>query len=184
MPSIRGSCSWSWPDFWVRPFFIGSSFDSMSIWTMRTENEPEPARGPLIALALVTLALHLSVITRYGYFRDELYYLASTDHLSLGYVDHPPLSIWLLAVVRGVFGFSLVAMRVAAALANAFTVLLTGLVALRLGGGRFAQILAAVAALCSPLFLGIDGFYSMNALELLLWPVAALFVLRALDSGS
>src|SRR5262245_28685985 len=146
-------------------------------------NEPDLARRPLMALALVTLALHLSVITRYGYFRDELYYLASTNHLSLGYVDHPPLSIWLLAVVRGMFGFSLVAMRMVPAVAGAITVYLTGVLALRLGGGRFAQILAAVAALCSPLFLGIDGFYSMNALEILFWAVSALLLLRALDSG-
>jgi len=151
---------------------------------MRTESEPDLARRPLMVLALVTLALHLSVITRYGYFRDELYYLASTEHLSLGYVDHPPLSIWLLAVVRAMFGFSLVAMRMVPALAGAITVFLTGLLAFRLGGGKFAQLLASVAALCSPLFLGIDGFYSMNALEVLFWALGALLVLRALDSGS
>jgi len=81
----------------------------MSSWTIN--NEPEQANGPLVAIALVTLALHVAVISRYGYFRDELYYLASTEHLSLGYVDHPPLSIWILAVVRAMFGFSLVAMR-------------------------------------------------------------------------
>jgi len=152
-------------------------------WTKRTQNQPEPARWPLIAIALATLALHVAVIGRYGYFRDELYYLASTDHLSLGYVDHPPLSIWILAVVRTMFGFSLAAMRMVPALAGAATVFLTGILARRLGGGRFAQILAALAALCSPLFLGIDGFYSMNALEVLFWAVSAWLVLRVLDSG-
>ena len=38
---------------------------------------------------------------RYGYFRDELYYMASTEHLSWGFVEHPPLSIAVLAAGCG-----------------------------------------------------------------------------------
>ena len=48
-------------------------------------------------IALTTFLLHLLVIERYGIFRDELYYLACSEHLSWGYVDHPPLSIAVLA---------------------------------------------------------------------------------------
>jgi hypothetical protein len=128
--------------------------------------------------------LHLLAINQYGYFRDELYYLASTEHLDWGYVDHPPLSIALLAVVRALFGDSLPALRALPAAAGAATVFLTGLIARELGGGRTAQGLAALAALMAPVFLGLTGFYSMNALELALWALATWLGLRALaDHG-
>ena len=65
----------------------------------------------LAGIALAKLLLHLTAITRYGYFRDELYYLASTDHLDWGYVEHPPFSIAVLALVRHVLGDSLIALR-------------------------------------------------------------------------
>ena len=151
---------------------------------MRTQERPRTlALGPLGAIAALKLIFHLAAIGRYGYFRDELYYLASTEHLSWGYVDHPPFSIALLAVVRALFGDSLIAVRIVPALAGVATVWLTGVIAWQLGGGRFAQGLAALAALFSPVFLGIDHFYSMNALELLFWTAGASLVLAALESG-
>lgn len=138
----------------------------------------------LLAFALAEIALHLTAITRYGYFRDELYYLASTEHLAWGYVDHPPLSIALLALVRAAFGDSLIALRALPALAGAATVFLTGLIARQLGGGRFAQALACLSALLSPVFLGTNHFYSMNALDLLLWTLAVWVLLRILREGA
>src|SRR4030095_15874479 len=85
------------------------------------ESRPNPplAGRALGVLALVKLALHLAAIQRYGYFRDELYYLASTDHLDWGYVDHPPLSIAVLALVRALLGDSLLAPRLPAVCARA-----------------------------------------------------------------
>jgi 4-amino-4-deoxy-L-arabinose transferase-like glycosyltransferase len=150
------------------------------------DNRPEQpyAAGLLAALAAAMLALQLAVIGEYGWFRDELYYLASTDHLGWGYVDHPPLSIALLAVVRALFGDSLVAVRIVPALAGAATVLVTGAIARRLGGGRFAQGLAALCAVASPLFLALFHYYSMNALDLLIWSAAAWLLLRALEGDA
>lgn len=144
---------------------------------------PRLALGTLVALAAAKLSLQLLAINQYGYFRDELYYLASTEHLAWGYVDHPPLSIAILALVRALLGDSLPALRIVPALAGVATVFVTGLIARRLRGGRFAQGLAALGALMSPVFLGVDHFYSMNAIDLLLWTVAALLLLRALDDG-
>ena len=152
----------------------------------RTESAgpaPRLAAGMLAGLALAKVLLHLLAIDQYGYFRDELYYLASTEHLDWGYVDHPPLSIAVLAVVRDWFGSSLAAVRSAAVLAGAATVFVTGTIARELGGGRFAQVLAALAAVMAPVFLGLNGFYSMNAFDLLFWAVAAWLLLRALDDG-
>jgi hypothetical protein len=133
---------------------------------------PRLAIGVLVSLMVVKIVLHLFAITRYGYFRDELYYLASTEHLSWGYVDHPPLSIAVLALVRALLGDSLVALRLVPLLAGAATVFLTGVIARRLGGGAFAQGVAALAAVFSPVFLGVNHYYSMNSLDLLLWTLA------------
>src|SRR5262245_8696091 len=152
-------------------------------------DDPIPALGPrhlpvLLLFAVVTFALQLSAITQYGYFRDELYYLASTEHLAWGYVDHPPLSIALLALVRYTLGDSLVALRLVPALACAATVLLTGLIARRLGGGRFAQGLACMAAMLCPVFLGTGHYYSMNAIDLLLWTIAVWLLLVTLREST
>ena len=142
------------------------------------------ARSALIAIALATLLLQLVAITGYGYFRDELYYLASTRHLDWGYVEHPPLSIAVLALVRALFGSSLPALRIVPALAGAVTVFLTGSIARRLGGGGFAQGVAALAAALAPVFLGTCHYYSMNALELLLWTVTVWMLIGVLETGS
>ncbi|HYM82463.1 MAG TPA: glycosyltransferase family 39 protein [Candidatus Limnocylindria bacterium] len=141
------------------------------------------ASGTLGVLAAVTLLLHLLAIGQYGYFRDELYYLASTEHLDWGYVDHPPLSIALLALVRAVLGDSLPALRILSALAGVATVFLTGVIARQLGGSRFAQGIAALSVLLSPVLLATTHYYSMNAFDLLLWTLAGSLILRALDSG-
>jgi len=144
---------------------------------------PRLAIPALTVLILARLLLQVAVITQYGYFRDELYYIASTDHLGWGYVDHPPLSIAILAIVRAVFGDSLIAVRALPALVGAATVMLTALIARQLGGGRFAQGLAALSVAISPVFLGTAHYYSMNVFDQFAWPLAALVLLRALHEG-
>ncbi len=133
--------------------------------------------------ALVKLLIHLSTHQGYGYFRDEFYYLACARHLDFGYVDHPPFSIALLSLVRALFGESLLALRLWPALAGAAMVWICGLIARDLGGGRWAQAIAMVAALAAPAYLALGHFYSMNAFELLFWALAAWLLTKALASG-
>ena len=132
----------------------------------------------LIAFPLATLLIHLIWIHGYGYFRDELYYLACARHPAWGYVDQPPLSIWVLWVVMHTLGSSLVALRLLPAVAAALVVWLAGLMARALGGGRFAQALAMLAALVPPDFLGTASVFSMNVFDLLFWAVAAYLLIR------
>ncbi len=135
------------------------------------------------AFALLKLVLHAFAITHWGYFRDELYYIACSKHLAWGYVDQPPLSIALLALVRATLGESLVALRLLPALAGAATVFWTGLTVRELGGGRWAQGLACFAALLPPVWLAVDHYYSMNAFDTFFWTLSAWLLLRALDGG-
>ncbi|MBK7642268.1 MAG: glycosyltransferase family 39 protein [Planctomycetes bacterium] len=148
-------------------------------------SKPPQTRGLLaipLAFALLELVLQVTAITNYGWFRDELYYVACSKHLAWGYVDQPPLSIALLALWRGLFGESLVAMRCLPALAGAGTVFVTGVLAAKLGGGRFAQAVACLCALFAPVYLALDHYFSMNSLDLLFWTVAALIVARILEN--
>jgi hypothetical protein len=138
------------------------------------------ARRAALGLAAVKLAIHVAFLTPYGWFRDELYYVACSKHLAFGYVDQPPLSIALLRVWRAVFGDSLAAMRLAPALAGAATVYLAGTIAIELGGGVLAVMLAGLCLLSAPLLLGSNHLYSMNSFDVLLWTLAALVLVRAL----
>src|SRR5438105_14296878 len=86
----------------------------------------------------VALLIHLLTSGRYGYFRDELYYIACARHLDWGYVDMAPLSALILRVELSLFGQSLHALRFFPAIASALTVALTGLIARELGGRIWA----------------------------------------------
>src|SRR5437764_4512496 len=134
--------------------------------------------APLVGLALVKLAAHLLVAGNYGYFRDELYYIDAGRHLAPGYVDFPPFVAVLAAITRLFFGDALVALPVLPAVAGALLVLVTGLMARELGGGRFAQGLAALATLVTLTFLVLDSLFTMDAWDELWWALAAYVWIR------
>lgn len=143
-----------------------------------------PSRAPFaLAAALFALLLGVAFAGGYGWFRDELYYLACSEHLAWGYVDQPPLSPALLALWRGVAGDSLPALRALPALAGALVVLLAGATAREMGGGRFAQALAALAAALAPLVLALSGVWSMNAFDLLAWALLLFLFARLGRTG-
>ena len=137
----------------------------------------------VIVIAAVKLCVHLYAGRHYGYFVDELYYIACSDHLDWGYVDQPPLIAFLTKIARLLLGDSLPAIRLLPALAGAGTVLLTGLIARELGGGRFAQGIAALAVMVAPGFLATDNLLSMNAFEPLFWSGCAYLLIQIIKTG-
>jgi len=137
------------------------------------------SRAPL-ALALLTLALHLCILGRYGWFRDELYFLACGRHLAWGYVDQPPLIALVSRVAYALSFGSLVLYRLPAAVAHAGLVYLAGRFAGRLGGGA---VLACVAVAFAPIY-AVDGhLLTMNAFEPLLYLAVCALVLQLLRGG-
>jgi hypothetical protein len=142
--------------------------------------------GPAIVLyiALGKLAFHLLTATRYGIFRDEMYYYACSEHLARGYVDHPPLIALVIWIGRHIFGSSLFALRLPAALAGVALVWLAGKLAREMGGGRFAQALAALAVFMVPIYLIMHHWITMNAFEPLVWMGCLWCVLRAINTGN
>jgi hypothetical protein len=138
----------------------------------------------LAGLAAAKLLIQLAGIHHYGVFRDELYYMACGEHLALGYVDQPPLIAFVAWFARHLLGSSLVAIRIFPVLAGSAVVFLTGILARELGGGRFAQFLAAISILFAPGYLAFDSFFSMNAFEPLFWLLCAWLVVRIVKGAT
>lgn len=136
----------------------------------------------LLAIAASKLLVHLYAGRHYGYFVDELYYLACSRHLEWGYVDQPPLIALITWAVRLTLGQSLAAIRLFPALAGVAELMLTALIARELGGQVFAQALAATAALIAPGILAADGLLTMNAFEPLFWLGCAYLLIRAIKT--
>src|SRR5215469_11478585 len=130
---------------------------------------PPLATALLLFLVAAKLAIQYAGANHYGFFRDELYYMACGQHLAWGYIDQPPLIALISWLARHLLGDSMVAIRLFPILAGAAVVYLTGLLARELGGGRSAQFLAAAAVLLAPANLAFDSFFSMNAFEPLFW---------------
>jgi 4-amino-4-deoxy-L-arabinose transferase-like glycosyltransferase len=140
----------------------------------------------LVGLALCFAALELATawIEPYGLFHDELYYWANAQRLGLGYVDHPPLAAWLLAGATALLGDGPLGFRLVPALCGAGTLLLTGGIARRLGAGTFGQALAALGVAVMPTSLVLFSFYSVNALEILLWTAATRVLVELVHTGN
>jgi hypothetical protein len=139
----------------------------------------------LIAVfTIVAMLVHLLTNSRYGYFRDELYYIACGRHLAFGYVDQPPLSILLLRLSQLLLGDSLFAIRLIPALAGAASVALSGVIAREMGGRTWAIALACAATLCALFYLAVGNFFSMNAFEPLFWMGCVYLLVRIINGGS
>jgi dolichyl-phosphate-mannose-protein mannosyltransferase len=138
----------------------------------------------LLALAAAKLLIQFSGINHYGFFRDELYYMACGEHLAWGYVDQPPLIAFFAWLARHLFGTSMVSMRLFPILAGSAVVWFTGILAREFGGGRLAQFLAAVTILLAPANLAFSSFFSMNAFEPLFWLICAWIVVRIVKGAS
>jgi 4-amino-4-deoxy-L-arabinose transferase-like glycosyltransferase len=138
----------------------------------------------VICLVAVKLLIHLYTGRHYGYFVDELYYLACSRHLDWGYVDQPPLIALITLLARMAFGDSLPALRFLPALAGAATVALAALIAREFGGGRFAQALAGLSTIVAPGILAMHNLLSMNAFEPLFWLGCVWLLIHILKTGN
>ncbi|MFC2094764.1 glycosyltransferase family 39 protein, partial [Bacteroidota bacterium] len=155
---------------------------------MKTENQSDKNNllGVIFFIAILNLLLYLTTqaFFTYGLFRDEFYYLACANRIQLGYVDHPPLSIYVLAVWKSLFGDAMFVIRIVPAIISSATVFMIGLFTMRLGGGKTAVIISTIAFMLTPILLGMNTIYSMNAFDFFFWITSAYFFLRIIQRES
>ncbi|MBF6022463.1 glycosyltransferase family 39 protein [Lysobacter niastensis] len=135
----------------------------------------------LIAFALLVLRLFTN--TRYGFHRDELALLDDARELAWGYVAYPPLTPALGRISLELFGESLTGFRLFAALAQSISVVLAGLIARELGGGRGAQIVTGLVAALAPFSMVAGGLMQYVSVDYAWWVLLAWLVLRLGNSG-
>ncbi|MCA1827935.1 MAG: glycosyltransferase family 39 protein [Myxococcales bacterium] len=145
---------------------------------MRSLQQGSDIRRIYLAIALGALALHLACGSDYGWFRDEMYFLACGRRLAWGYVDQPPLIALVSRISYAISGQHVWLYRLPAALAHAATVVLVGLFTHRQKGGPFAVAVACVCVALAPGEVAEGGLLTMNAFELPLYLALVLVVLE------
>lgn len=109
-------------------------------------------------LAAFYIALQLITGGNYPIFRDEFYYIDCANHLSFGYVDHPPFSIFVLAVWEALFGDSQLSIRVIPAICGALLILLAARITSEMSGSKWAQVFTSTCVFAIPNYLGVSAF--------------------------
>ena len=136
----------------------------------------------LAAFASLILVIHFLLGNGYGFHRDELQFLDDARHLDWGFVAYPPLTSFCGRIAVALFGISPQVLRLPAAIVNALTLILVGLIARELGGRRPAQILALSAAF--PLALVFSSVLQYNTFDLFAWTLAVFFTTRVLRTNN
>jgi hypothetical protein len=148
--------------------------------------EPASARPtPRLGITIIAVAaflLELAVSGRYGYVRDELYFLAAGKHLAFGFVDQPALTPLIARVSAELTGNTLVGLRIVPALGLAALVVMTAAMSRLLGAGRAGQLLAAFAAATCGEYIGAMHELTTTVPDFLFWALTLLFVTRLLIS--
>lgn len=143
----------------------------------------EFATRPVVMIAVALAGVLTALSGRYGFHRDELYFLVAADHLAWGYVDQPPLTPLLVRISTDIFGATPMGVRVLSTVTSALTVVVVALIAREFGATRRAQILAATCAAMSGFVMGVGHLASTATYDLLAWMAIALLAIKLLRTG-
>jgi len=153
--------------------------------TARARPTSWPGRAPRLGICLVAVAaigLELAVSGRYGYVRDELYFLAAGHHLAFGYVDQPALTPLIARISAALTGNTLVGLRLVPAIGLGVLVVVTAAISRLLGAGRTGQLLAALAAATCGEFIAAMHELTTTMPDFVFWALTLLLVTRLLVS--
>jgi hypothetical protein len=136
----------------------------------------------LLAIAGAIVLLHIVTNGRYGFHRDELQTLSDALHMDWGFVAYPPFTPFVERISMMLFGHSLIGLRMFSVLAQGAVIVITGLMARELGGGRLVQATAALCAALAPLAVFEGTEFQYTTFDYLWWVLIAYFVIRLLKS--
>jgi hypothetical protein len=149
-----------------------------------TPTTPKTETLLLLAIAASVTLIHLLTNGRYGFHRDELQFLSDARHMDWGFVAYPPLTPFVEHISLGIFGLSLVGLRLFSVIVQATAIVVTGLMARELGGARFAQGTTALAVALSPLPLFEGTEFQYTTFDYLWWVLIAWFTVRLLRTDN
>src|SRR6476660_671793 len=107
----------------------------------------------VLFFSFLKLVLHLVSNSNFGFHRDELLYMAMSEHIDWGYKEVPPFIAGISWFSYAFLGDSVFAMRILPSIASALIVFITGLLVISMNGKRFSVIVACGAMVISPSFL-------------------------------
>lgn len=138
---------------------------------------------PVLAVLAVAGAVHLAVATRFGWHRDEFYYLISGRHLAWGYPDQPPVAPLLARLAADLPG-GVLPLRLLAVAAQLGCILLVAVLAAEFGGRARAQTIAAAAVAACPVFVAAALLFGTTVIDQLAWAAVFVLVARAVRLGT
>ena len=138
---------------------------------------------PVVCIAIAAAAVHIATNGRYGFHRDELQFLSDARHLDWGFVSYPPFTPFIQHIGLSLFGMSLIGLRMFSVIAQAVVIVVSGLMARDLGGGRLAQFATALAVALSPLPIFEATEFQYTSFAFLWWVLVAWFAIRLLKTG-
>jgi hypothetical protein len=136
----------------------------------------------VVAIAVAAAIVHIATNGRYGFHRDELQFLSDARHLDWGYVSYPPLTPFIERISLGLFGLSMIGLRMFSVIGQAIVIVVSGLMARDLGGSRLAQIATALAVALSPLPIFEATEFQYTSFAFLWWALVAWFTIRLLKT--
>ncbi|NRB46368.1 MAG: glycosyltransferase family 39 protein [Saprospiraceae bacterium] len=145
------------------------------------KNHPAPLAWSWIAWILAAkIILHFFTNGNYSYHRDELLYLALGNHPDFGHWSNGPLIGWISWFTQHVLGDSPFMIRFIPTLMGCGLIILAASMARDLGGGKWAQLLASLSILVSPMYLRASTMFQPVIFDVFLWTTFTFLLLRYL----
>ncbi|MFT4741742.1 MAG: hypothetical protein ACI9L9_002536 [Marivirga sp.] len=137
----------------------------------------------ILSLTLFKLIMQCLGNQHYGFHRDELLHLSVSEHLAWGYMEFPPMIAALGSLSHWLFDYSLVGVRLLPTLAGASILVLCCLMAIELGGGKKAVLLAGICILVFIPFYRNHTLFQPVVFDQLFWTLGFYFMIKYMNTG-
>jgi hypothetical protein len=140
--------------------------------------------NPVIyGIALLTVAVHLLIISNLEYHRDELLYFSLGQHPATGYATVPPLIGWIAMIMQKLFGCTLFAVRLIPAILGGIMIIMVASLARELGGSEYASFLAVTGLSVSVFFMRTYSLFMPVFIEVFLWTLCIYLIIKYINTN-